>query len=257
MYRILQGLCTLILVCGLAPFGVANAQTPEQKGYAIAQKADALGSNFRDFTADGKMVLRTGGGEAVRQFSFKSQKLRGGSQSILVFSWPGDIRDTGLLTVSAGGRSDDQWIFLPAARRVKRISSSSRSGSFVGSEFSYEDMTDQGLDDFTYRWVRDEGCCNIVERYPKGASSYAKQVVWFNKGSGLVDRVEFHPKRGNAQKVLDISGYRQYGSVWRPSQMVMSNLLTSRSTILSWSNYRFNAGLSANDFTTRALERGL
>jgi len=252
-----QGLLgVLSLLVAIVIGGIAHAQSPEERGLAIAQKAEGLTDRYNDLTADGKMVLNAGGGQSVREFSYKAQNISGGNQSVLVFSWPGDIRDTGLLTISSAGRSDDQWIFLPAARRVKRISSSSRSGSFVGSEFAYEDMVDQDLNDFSYLWVREEGCCDVVERYPTYASGYEKQVVWYSKSSGLPQQIEYYPKRGNKSKVLKISGYRNYGSVWRPSQMMMSNLLTGRSTSLSWNNYRFNIGLGSGDFTTRALERG-
>jgi outer membrane lipoprotein-sorting protein len=160
-----------------------------------------------------------------------------------------------LLTHGATGRNDDQWIYLPAARRVKRISSSARSGSFVGSEFAYEDMVDQALEDYSYRWISDEGCCHIVEAFPKFPSGYEKQVISFDAGSGLPVQIEYYPKRGSKQKVLSISGYRNYGGVWRPAQMRMKNLLNGRSTDLAWSNYRFNIGLPGGDFTTRALER--
>jgi outer membrane lipoprotein-sorting protein len=247
-------LAALVLVAAGAP---GFAQSPEEKGYAIAKRAEELTDKYSDYTASGKMILRTGGGgEAVREFDFKARNISGGNQNLLVFSWPGDIRDTGLLTVGATGRNDDQWIYLPAARRVKRISSSSRSGSFVGSEFAYEDMVDQALDDFSYLWLRDESCCHVVEAYPKFSSGYEKQIVWFDMSSGLPVQIEYFPKRGSKLKVLAISGYRNYGGVWRPSLMRMKNHLNGRSTDLSWSDYRFNVGLAPSEFTTRALERG-
>jgi len=255
MNRILPGLLSAI-IWTLLLGNLGHAQSAEQKGHAIAEKAEVLTDRYNDFTADGRMALRTGGGESTREFSFKAQNVSGGNRNILVFSWPGDIRDTGLLTIAASGRRDDQWIYLPAAHSVKRISSSSRSGSFVGSEFAYEDMIDQGLGDFSYLWIKDEGCCHIVERFPTYASGYQKQVVWYNRGTGLPDQIEYFPKRGNRSKVLQISGYRSYGGVWRPSQMVMTNLLNGRSTALTWSSYRFNVGLPSSDFSTRALERG-
>jgi outer membrane lipoprotein-sorting protein len=139
---------------------------------------------------------------------------------------------------------------------VKRISAGSRTGSFVGSEFAYEDMVDQALEDYSYRWLRDEGCCHLVEAYPKFTSGYEKQIVWFDQNSGLPAQVEYFPKRGSGRKALTISGYRNYGGVWRPSLLRMKNQLTGRSTDLKWNNYRFNVGLAESEFTTRALERG-
>ena len=231
------------------------AETPEEKGRAIAARAESLTDNYRDYTASGEMILIAGGGSAQRKFDFKARKISGGNQNILVFSWPGDIRDTGLLTIGVTSGNDNQWLYLPAARRVKRISSSSNSGSFVGSEFAYEDMVDQDLDDYSYRWISHEGCCDVVEAYPKFASGYAKQTVRFDSSSGLPVQIDYDPKRGSAQKTLTISGYRNYGGVWRPSLLRMKNRANGRSTDLKWSNYHFNAGLSEGEFTTRALER--
>jgi outer membrane lipoprotein-sorting protein len=235
---------------------VGLAQSAEEKGHTIAARADDLTDGYRDFSAEGEMILNAGGGTSVRKFDFKARRISGGNQSLLVFSWPGDIRDTGLLTVGATGSNDDQWIYLPAAHSVKRITASSSAGSFVGSEFAYEDMVDQDLEDYSYVWLRDEGCCHVVEAYPRFSSGYEKQVVYFDMNLGLPVTVEMYLKRGSGQKHLSLSGYRNYGGVWRPSLLRMTNKLNGRSTDLSWRNYRFNIGLDASEFTTRALERG-
>lgn len=233
----------------------AWSQSPEKKGRQIADKSDQQASGWRDYTAKGSMVL-SGGGQGTRKFEFKAREAGGGSRSLLVFDWPGDIRDTGLLTHNKASGGDSQWVFLPADRRVRRISSSGRSGSFVGSEFAYEDMTDQAVGKFSYRWVADKGCCHIVERVPKYSSGYSKQVVHFSKSNFLVQRVEYFNRRGAHSKTMTVSNYRRGGSGYRPGRMRMVNHITGKSTTLSWSGFRFGVGLGNNDFSTRALERG-
>src|SRR5262245_28073001 len=141
---------------------IVQAQTPEERGYEIAKRASDQGKGYRDHAATGKMVLKNKAGlEAARDFDFKSMEIRDGDRSMLVFNFPGDIRDTALLTHEHKRASDEQWMFLPAERRLKRIVGSGRSGSFVGSEFAYEDMVEQDVDKFRYKWIVDEPCCHV------------------------------------------------------------------------------------------------
>jgi outer membrane lipoprotein-sorting protein len=248
----------LILAALLVPAaaGGAFAQSPEEKGYAIAKRAKDLTDQYTDFVADGRMTVRTRTGrEAERRFTFKARTTSEGIQALLVFNWPGDVRGTGLLTIGKSGRNDDQWVFLPAPRLVKRVNSASRSRAFVGSEFSYEDMVEPDLEDFDYRWIRDEACCHVIEAHPRFSSAYERQVMWFEIKSGLPVQIEFFPRRGSKQKVLSISSYSNYGGVWRPRLARISNFQTGKSTELTWSNYRFDVGLRGSEFTPRALER--
>ncbi|MEM1162933.1 MAG: MMPL family transporter, partial [Pseudomonadota bacterium] len=139
----------------------ARAETPEEKGLAIAVESDKRDLGFGDFTADGEMVLRDKGGRESRRV-FKNMTLERedpavGDLGVVVFEKPRDIRGTSLLThANIEPADDDQWLFLPAVKRVKRISSSNRTGKFVSSEFSYEDFGSQEVNDFDYKWLRDE-----------------------------------------------------------------------------------------------------
>jgi hypothetical protein len=248
---------TIVVSC-LVSFSTAWSQSPEQKGYQIAKASDDQGKGYRDFSASGNMILRNkAGSEAVRDFDFKSLEAPDGDMSLLVFNWPGDIRDTGLLTHEHKTRADDQWVFLPADRRIKRIAGSGRSGSFVGSEFTYADMVEQDLDKFSYKWLSEEACCNIVERIPKSSDTgYSREVVWFDKSNNTVARVDFYNIGGTLLKTMTAAGYKKYvGRFWRPTTMTMVNHLTGKSTTLAWRDQKFSVGLSANEFSTEALGR--
>jgi hypothetical protein len=250
------------LVCGLgilllsARICVGQA-TPPDKGYAIAKRAEVLTEAYQDYVANGEMVIRTRAGkELKRRLILKARRTNNGNENLLVFLWPGDVRGTTLLTLGRPGRNDDQWLFLPDARLVTRINSASRSRSVGGGEFTYEDMVEHDLDDFSYVWLRDEACCHVVEARPNFSSAYLRQVVWYHIRTGLPVQVEYFPKRGPRLKVLSISGYRDFGGVWRPGHLHLENLQTGRSTELNWSEYRLNVGLRGSEFTARAIERG-
>jgi len=138
--------------------GPVSAETPEEKGLAIAIEDDKRDNGFLDFTANMVMVLKNRQGEESRRFiRNKTLEVDGdGDKSLIIFDKPRDIKGTALLNFTHKTGNDDQWLFLPALKRVKRISSSNKSGSFMGSEFAYEDVTSQEVEKYTYKWIRDE-----------------------------------------------------------------------------------------------------
>lgn len=250
-----------VLALAVSSSGVA-AQSAEEKGLRIAMEASARNRGYDDMAVAGEMTLFSrGGATGQRRFDLRWVRTAEGSRSLLVFSWPGDIRNTALLTHAYDTGTDDQWLWLPDVNRVRRISSSARSGSFVGSEFAYEDMTDQEPEKFTHRWIGDESCpdggtCHVVERRPRGASGYTAQRVWFDTDHLRVRQVMYFDRRGAHLKTLLLSGYRLYNERWwRASRMEMTNLLTGRGTVLTWAEFRFNTGVNGTALTPNALQR--
>ncbi|MGD8515231.1 MAG: outer membrane lipoprotein-sorting protein, partial [Granulosicoccaceae bacterium] len=154
----------------------ALAETPQEKGLAIAVEADRRDTGFGDSKAEMKMILRNRHGEeSVRDMRVKVLEVKDdGDKSIFVFDRPRDVKGTGLLSYSHKVGNDDQWLYLPALKRVKRISSANKSGSFMGSEFAYEDFASQEVEKYTYKYLRDEPCpgndkgleCFVIERFP-------------------------------------------------------------------------------------------
>ncbi len=251
-----------------AAFGVA-AQTPAEKGLAISTEADKRDLGFGDFEAEGRMVLRNKQGqESVREFramTLERPDAGIGDMSITVFEKPRDVRGTALLThANVEPADDDQWLYLPAVKRVKRISSSNRTGKFVSSEFSFEDLGGQEVDDFSYEWLRDEACptmagsqCFVVSRIPKNKKSgYSKTISWIDQDEYRLTQAEFYNRRGDLEKVLNLTDYQQYlGQFWRPGLMRMENRQTGKSTDLVWSNYKFRSGLAEGDFDSQRLSK--
>ncbi len=241
----------------------ATAQTPEEKGFAIAREAAHRDTGYHDLTAELTVVLRNRNGEErSRVMRIRRLEVDGdGDKTILIFDRPRDLQGTALLTVAHTAGSDDQWLYLPALRRVKRIASNNQSKSFMGTEFTYEDIGSQEVEKYTYRYVRDDTLevteTFVVERYPVDPhSGYARQLVWYDQQEYRILRIDFYGRNNKLLKTLRLSGYRLYaGKYWRPEETHMVNDQTGKSTTIIWRDYRFGTGLSDRDFNRNTLAR--
>lgn len=247
----------------LVTTGVA-AETAEEKGLAIAREADMRDTGFGDFSADMQMVLKNKHGqESVRKIRIRTLEVEGdGDKNISIFNTPPDVKGTAFLTHTHKVGDDDQWLYLPALKRVKRISSRNKSGSFMGSEFAYEDISSQEVEKYTYKWIRDEAYdgteCFVVASYPvdKKNSGYTRQVSWIDKSEYRVFKIDFYDRKNSHLKTLTFKEYHQYlNKYWRPDEMNMVNHQNGKSTRLTWSNYKFQVGLKARDFSKNSLKR--
>jgi hypothetical protein len=159
---------------------------------------------------------------------------------------------------------DSQWIFLPAVKRVKPISSSNRTGKFVSSEFSYEDLGSEEVADNDHTWIEDRACahnarvtCAVVASRPKNKrSGYSKRISFIDLDEHRVHQIDFYNRRGDLEKILKFLEFRQYEDrFWRAHVMIMDNLQTGKSTRLSWGEYKFRNGLTQRDFTPQGLPK--
>ncbi len=250
----------LLLLCG----GVcAQAESLEKKGLAIAKEVDARDDGFVDVKVDLEMVLRdSSGNQNSRSMRLRTLEVpEDGDKSLTVFDSPPDIRGTGLLTFSHKTEPDDQWLNLPALKRVKRIASKNKSGPFVGSEFAFEDLASQEVEVYTYKFVGEESldgqACFVIERFPVDRySGYTRQVAWVDKAEYRNQKIDYYDRKGSLLKTLTFRGYQKYnGKFWRADSMYMVNHQTDKSTELLWRNYEFDSGLKDSDFTKNSLQR--
>jgi len=259
--RMIQSTVAAVVV-GLLPFTLV-AETAEEKGLAIAVEADKRDEGFGDSTADMTMELRNKQGDSsTRYIRIKTLEVIGdGDKSMSIFDEPADVKGTAFLTFSHAIKPDEQWLYLPALKRVKRINSKNKSGPFMGSEFAYEDIASQEIEKYTYKYLRDETLngidCFVIERYPAYEhSGYTRQVVWINKAEYRPEKVVFYDRKNSLLKTLTYDGYQQYlDKFWRADQMNMENHQTGKSTTLTWSNYQFRTGLEDSDFNKNSLKR--
>ncbi len=256
------GAFTLLAATMVMPFA-ANAETAEEKGLAIAIESDKRDQGYVDSTSDMRMILRNRAGkESTRTMRALSLEVEGdGDKSLSVFDEPADVKGTASLTWAHSTKPDEQWLYLPALKRVKRISSKNKSGPFMGSEFAFEDIGSQEVDKYSYKYLGDEvidgADAFIVERIPLDKNSgYKKQVSWIEKERYIMLKVDYYDRKNALLKTLVPSEYEQYlDKFWRPLRMEMTNHQSGKSTTLTFANYKFQTGLKDADFNKNALKR--
>lgn len=239
------------------------AETAQEKGLAIATEADRRDTGFGDTTVEMKMTLRNRNGDtSTRKMRSRTLEMdNDGDKGLTIFDKPADVRGTAMLTFSHQKGNDDQWIYLPALKRVKRISASNKSGPFMGSEFAYEDLGSQELPKYRYRWLRDEELDDrqmfVVERIPTyKKSGYTRMVSWIDKDEYQPYKVEYFDRKASHLKTLILSDYKRYkGQFWRPNTLEMANHQNGKVSLLEFSNYQFQTGLKSRDFNKNSLKR--
>jgi outer membrane lipoprotein-sorting protein len=253
----------LVLFALLAMPVAGFTQSAEDRGLEIAQAAKDFDKGFADFTANMTMTLKNKSGKiSTRLIRIRTLEVDGdGDKSLSIFDQPADVKGTAMLTYTHGLKPDDQWLYLPALKKIKRISSRNKSGPFMGSTFAFEDLGSQEVEKYSYKYLRDEPCgdwsCYVVERYPAYRhSGYTRQVVWIDTEGYRMVKSEFYDRKKALLKTLIAGDFQQFlGHYWRPGRMDMVNHQTGKSTLLEWSEYQFKTGLSARDFRSQTLKR--
>jgi len=228
----------------------------------VAQKSDKVTDGFESSIAQTEMVLiNASGQQSIRQMEMKTLEGENGDKTISTFLTPADVKGTKTLTHEHADRDDDQWLYLPALKRVKRIASSNKSGSFMGSEFSYEDIGNTNYQKFTYTGEAEEVDLNGVACY-KGSrvpndknSGYTKQISWIAKDTLLVQKVDYYDRKSELLKTAIFSDYKQIDGIWRVGKIEMKNYQNDKVTILTWKEDKVHAGLSDKEFNKRVLKQ--
>lgn len=241
----------------------AIAQTDSGRGLEIALTMKERDRGFGNFTADMRMVLLDASGkQTLRKLRTKTLEAKDDGDKVLaVFDAPADVKGTVFLSHTHRDRADDQWLYLPALKRVKRIASANKTSPFMGSEFSYEDLASSEVEKFTYAYrgedTLDGGHAFVIERRPVDPNSgYSRQVVWVDQVLYVELKIEFYDRRGAKLKTLTAREYRQYlGAFWRAHVARMDNHQSGRSSVLVWSNIRFRQDLDDQDFLPASMAR--
>lgn len=213
-------------------------------------------------------IYNAKGQKRERKMATVSKRFDGGTEKRLVrFVAPADVKGTGLLTFDHDAKDDDMWLFLPAMRKTRRIVSSERAKSFMGSEFTYSDMTPPPLDDFTYALrkteVVDGTPCWVIEMTPKSddiadENGYSRRVAWVGKQDHVMRQVQYFDLDGELHRVMTGTKVEEIdpaNKLWRPMHMTIENKQNGRRSELVIDKLQLRADVPDDYFTTRYLER--
>lgn len=235
----------------------------EDKGLEIAKATKARDLGWTDSQAKMKMILKNAHGQSsTREIRIKSlEQENDGDKSLTIFDSPRDVKGTAFLSFSHPTGNDEQWLYLPILKKVKKINSRNKSGSFMGSEFSFEDLTSFEVEKYTYKYLKDETIngnnCFVVETYPVDKySGYKRRILWIDKKEYRVMKIDFYDRKDSLLKTLTFSNYQKYlDKYWRALKLEMVNHQSGKSTILTWNDYQFKKGLKESNFNRNALKR--
>jgi len=218
-----------------------------------------------DMQGELNMTLTNSRGESrIRKIKQFSKELGNMEKKIMFFQYPADVRNTSFMTwgYDEAGKDDDQWIYLPALKRVKRISSDSKSDYFMGSDFTYDDLGDRHPSDDVHKVLREElfegNQCYVVESIPKDEEYiYSKTITWIIKDKWIGVKKEFFDEDAELLKTLKIKKYEKISGFWTILHSQMHNVQKNHTTDMELKNVKINRGLSASKFTVRMMKRGI
>jgi len=204
------------------------------------------------------------GGTRVRDIKQILGRFGSVDKKLMVFQSPADVRGTAFMNWSykEEGKSDEQWIYLPALKRVKRISSEGRGDYFMGSDFTYDDLGNRHPSEDNHRLIRSETVngedCWVVESVPKDPKyMYSKTITWVSKQKMVGVRREYYDQKGKHLKDLTIERVEQISGFWIITKTEMKNVQKNTKTVMEFSNVRIDTGLREDLFSERTLTRGL
>ena len=233
------------------------------KGLEIAILSDKNNDGFIDSSSMMTMNLINKRGDVVtRKLRFKSLEVpTDGDKSIAIFESPRDVKGVAILSYAHKVEADDQWLYLPALKRVKRIASKNKSGPFLGSEFSFEDFSFQEVEKYEYLYLEEEiylnNSCYVIERKPLDPySGYTKQLVWIDKENYLVQKIHHFDRKSFHLKTQLFKDYRKYeGFFWQPHEIEMINHQNGKKSILIFDDVKLKNGFTDRDFSQNSLKR--
>jgi len=235
---------------------------PAEEGRAIAERSFEKSRNYVDETVAMSMVLINANGDSTvrRMKNMTLERKNSEDYSLIQFMEPPDVRGTGLLTWQNPKGDDRQWLYLPELRRVKTIASKNKSGSFMGSEFAYEDISGNTLDKFTYQKLGEEKLdgtdCWVLEKIPAYPNSgYTKIKMWIGKSDDLLIRQDFTDRKNALLKTQHFTGWKPYGKTWRADAIAVENLQTKKKSVLRFLDRKMESGLKEEAFNERNLQR--
>jgi hypothetical protein len=252
-------------------FGALPAAADDVRARAIMEKVDAR-DDGDDQTSDMEMILiDKNKKQRIRKLAMFSKDKGNDTLRLMFFLQPADVKDTSFLTYDYDdpGKDDDQWLYLPALRKTKRIASSDKSGSFMGSDLNYSDMTDRNLEDYDFTLKKEMDVNGVktwlIESIPRTKkiikeTGYKKSLLFVRQDNYFVIRAVNWVKDGGYLKYTDVKTLQQIDGIWVATEMHVTKKKAKKfahKTILKLHNVKFNQKLEFDLFTVRRMEKGL
>jgi len=252
----------LVIIFGLGIYTNVSAQ--ELSGKQIIEKVYNRPTPPEQTATLTMTLTNRSGSQRVRTIKQFTKDLGKVEKSIMFFQAPADVKNTSFMnwTYDDDNKSDDQWIYLPALKKTKRISSDSKSDYFMGSDFTYDDLGDRKLEDDTHTLIGEETIdgkeCYVVESVSKDEDyMYSKTKAWIIKEDFIGFKKEFYDEDGDLLKVLHIKEYKDYDGFIIINLSEMENVQKNHKTTMNLSDINISNNLKESLFTERMMMRGM
>jgi outer membrane lipoprotein-sorting protein len=208
-------------------------------------------------------LINSRGEERVREIKQYMKDYTDMEKKIMFFQAPADVLNTSFMSwnYSQQGKDDDQWIYLPALKRVKRISSDSKSDYFMGSDFTYDDLGDRHPNDDSHKLLREEKidseACYVVESTPKSDYMYSKTITWVIIDKWIGKKKEFYDADGELLKILTVQKIEKIKDYHIITSSEMRNVQKKHTTKMQLRNVKLDSGIDDSQFTERMMKRGM
>jgi len=206
-------------------------------------------------------LVSKGGEERVRKLKMLSKGKSNTKKVLIHFLEPADVRGVGFLVWRHPGKDDDRWLYLPDLHMVRRIAAADKRGSFVGSDFVYEDIAGRDVDQDQHTLTGSESIggkdCYVVKSVPLDSKSaeFEHKVSWIRKDNFVVVKEMYYDHQGNPLKKLTIDILEKVQEIWTMRKQTMLNLQTGHYTVVTWDKVKYNTSLGEEVFTERYLSR--
>ncbi len=230
-------------------------------GDEIAQKVYQSNRDKDSITKTKMTLVDKSGNKRDRVFySFTIDNNRFDSQSLIYFTEPVKINKIGLLIHNTKSGDTNQWLYLPALKKTRRISSGNKSGRFVSSDLTYQDLEDREVELDNHKLLKEETIKGkkyyILESTPKSAdnSIYTKSVSWIDPSMWVVKQVNLYKGKTTIHKKIISSNFKKYGASWKAEKTLITDFDLKHKTMLELLSVKQNIGLDAGFFNKSILE---
>ncbi len=248
------------LVLGLLSYSFANAQNLTGKDVMLKTKnrEKAKTSSYKiEMT-----LINSRGSKRVREVSAYKKDYGEEEKSVMVFLKPADVKGVGYLSVSYDkvGKNDDRWLYMPSLKKTRRITGSSSGDDFMGTDFTYDDMSGHEVEDYDYTLQQDSDingkkCWNVV-CIPKKKSNYSKYITWVDQESYIPVKAEFYDKQGKLLKVMEVQSLKKIDGFWTVEKVQMENVQKKHKTVIETRKIEYNRDVKDDLFRVSTLESG-